>query len=79
MTDQSNEQGLGCVSWNDDASIHATTQKSGARSDAEVATMIEAAVAAVAVGLEDGLNALGVERYGVGSGSVLRGDIARLP
>ena len=79
MADQSKEQRLGGVSWNDDAAIHTAAQEPGARSEAEVTAMVFAAVAAIAVGLEDGLDALRVERDGVGSRSTLCGDPVWLP
>ena len=61
MTNQSNQQGLGCVSGNDDAAIHATTQEARAGSKAKVAAMIGPAVAAIAVALKDRQDALRIE------------------
>lgn len=68
VTNQSNQEGLGGVAGNDDGAIHATTQKARTRRNAQVAAMIEAAVAAIAVVLEDGLDALRIKRDRAGSG-----------
>lgn len=79
VANQFQQQGLGGVSGNDDAAVHATAQQAGAGSEAEVAAMIRAAVAAIAMVLEDRLNALRVEGDGRRSRLCLRCDTAWLP
>ena len=79
MANQFKQQGLGCVAGNDDRAVHTTAQKAGARGEAEVAAMIGAAVAAIAMAFKDGLDALRVEGDGSGSRLRFRCDTARLP
>ncbi len=79
VADQANQQGLGCVSGDDDGTVHAAMQETGAGSEAEVAAMIEAAVAAIAVTLKDGLNALRVEGDGAGIRAGLCRDAVWMP
>lgn len=74
VADQFHEQGFGGIAGNDDGAVHASAKEAGAGGDAEVAAMIHAAVAAITVGFEDGLDALRVEGEGAGVGSGLRCD-----
>jgi len=79
VADQLDEQRLLCIPGDDDRAIVAATQQAGFGSDAEAAAMVHAAVAAIAVVLEDGLHTLSVEGYGVRSGVGLGGDGMGLP
>lgn len=79
VADQLDEQRLHGVSGDDDGTVVATFQQACAGGHAEAAAMVCAAVAAIAVGLEDGLHALGIEGCGVGCGVGLCGDGMGLP
>ncbi len=79
MADELDDEGLLGVAGNDDGAVVAAAKEAGFGVDVEAAAMVHAGVATVAVGGEDGLDALGVELDRVGRGSGLGGDGVWMP